>query len=320
VTLTAEPPVKTRATRRPAQAPPPPAATPAQPNVKIGNLHINVQSSSSHSSDMKSDVVTITPQMATEMLERSHDNGALNRSVKQSRVERYASDMRAGNWRLTGESIKLDCNGNVRDGQNRLFACIEAQTPFTTFVTINVPDNAFDVMDSGAPRTASDVMFIHSYENPTKIAAAVRYAIIWERKGRPDNNTYVSKADLLKWIERNQRFVEFVTLSRKIARAGIPGGDAIWATTLWVLADVDLDETYKFAESVTSGAGLTSDSGVLMLRNLLIRAKGTGKKLTVTEVAALIIKAWNAWRNGEKVRMLAWRQGGSSPEAFPKPR
>lgn len=35
------------------------------------------------------------------------------------------------------------------------------------------------------------------------------------------------------------------------------------------------------------------------------------------EVAALVVKAWNAYRTGRPVTNLRWRSGGSSPEAFP---
>ena len=44
-----------------------------------------------------------------------------NTSVKQ-----YAADMVNGNWRLTGETLKFNLSGKLFDGQNRLFAVIEA--------------------------------------------------------------------------------------------------------------------------------------------------------------------------------------------------
>ena len=35
---------------------------------------------------------------------------------------------------------------------------------------------------------------------------------------------------------------------------------------------------------------------------------------------ALTIKVWNAWRDGESIRTLSWKQGGTYPEPFPVPK
>jgi len=37
-------------------------------------------------------------------------------------------------------------------------------------------------------------------------------------------------------------------------------------------------------------------------------------------IAALVIKAWNAYRDGAPVRQLKYRIGGANPEKFPEPR
>ena len=60
-----------------------------------------------------------------------------------------------GEWQLTGEAIKLDDEGRVRDGQNRLHAIVQAGTPVRSVVARGVSEDAFDVMDTGRSRNAA---------------------------------------------------------------------------------------------------------------------------------------------------------------------
>jgi hypothetical protein len=71
------------------------------------------------------EVITITPEMAQEWLDR----GGTNRKITRRRIEAMSAAILRGEWRLTGEAIKLDKDGHVRDGQNRLHAIVEAGVP-----------------------------------------------------------------------------------------------------------------------------------------------------------------------------------------------
>ena len=61
----------------------------------------------------KVEVVRMTPDMARAILK----NNPNNRNVKRDRVSLYASDMEKGRWQLNGESIVIDADGNLKDGQ-----------------------------------------------------------------------------------------------------------------------------------------------------------------------------------------------------------
>src|SRR5437763_16593216 len=62
------------------------------------------------------EIVTITPQLAQEWLDR----GRTNRKITRRRIEAMTAAIQRGEWRLTGEAIKLDGEGRGREGQNRL--------------------------------------------------------------------------------------------------------------------------------------------------------------------------------------------------------
>ena len=54
-----------------------------------------------------------------------------------------------GEWQLTGEVIKLDDEGRVRDGQNRLHAIVEAGVPVRS-VVIYAPSRTMQGEDDHA--------------------------------------------------------------------------------------------------------------------------------------------------------------------------
>ena len=71
-------------------------------------------------------IVTITPEEAAKMLETNQRN----RNVSKNAVAAMARDMTAGHWRLNGEAIRIDGDGNLIDGQHRFSACVMSGGPF----------------------------------------------------------------------------------------------------------------------------------------------------------------------------------------------
>src|SRR5664279_4273925 len=76
-------------------------------------------------STFTADIEVITPSLAATYLEAN----IKNRKVKEKAVQRYAADMVAGEWMLTGEAIKFSDEGSLLDGQNRLRAIVMSRTP-----------------------------------------------------------------------------------------------------------------------------------------------------------------------------------------------
>jgi hypothetical protein len=64
-----------------------------------------------------SKVFTITPTIAEALL---RDYNFKNRPKKQKAITRYANDMAAQQWSVTGDTIKFSKEKRLRDGQNRL--------------------------------------------------------------------------------------------------------------------------------------------------------------------------------------------------------
>ncbi len=112
----------------------------------------------------------ITKRKAVEMLKRNEGN----RPIRRSRVTKLAEAMRRGEWKFNGESIKVNCDGRIADGQHRLEAVVESGVTIDTLVVRGLPADCFDTMDQGASRTISDVLARNGEMYYAILATAIR--------------------------------------------------------------------------------------------------------------------------------------------------
>jgi hypothetical protein len=113
----------------------------------------------------------ITPAAAAKMLQRSNFR---NRNLNNRQVDQIAQSMQLGRFKLNGETIKLDDQGNVFDGQHRLHAIIKSQIPVRICVARNLDQSVFDTVDKGRKRTDADILGIKNEKNTATLSAALR--------------------------------------------------------------------------------------------------------------------------------------------------
>lgn len=270
-------------------------------------------------------VMTVTPALATEWLARQ---GA-NRKVSPRVVDRYADAIRRGEWRLTGEAIKFDTNGDLADGQHRLQAVVLAGLPIETYVVYGIEPAAFDVMDTGRVRTGVDILYLHGYTSSTMLLhAAARFLIIIERWQEerygpiPYLNTrwgsygQTTTAQVLAYVLAHPELEDGLHTAQHVFQKNIPGGRGLWGGLLCWFGRFDADDADDFAEKVASGADLAASDPILMLRHALFEARTTHARLNELWAAAIIIKAWNAYRTKKNIGVLRFSLKG---ERFPEP-
>ena len=269
-------------------------------------------------------VETITPEIAAAYLKRK---GA-NRNISHLRVQRYAREMQRGDWLLTGEAIKF-CNGQLMDGQQRLLAVIESGVSVRMPVIRGIEHSAFEAFDTGKARLPSDLLASLGFKQTRNLAAAARVLLVWEyftetgswpRGAAPFAPTPIEAKQI---IQAHPGLQDWVRIADQLKKVGIPGGVGMWAGHLYWLSLLDdtADEDAKaFAQDLATGTNLEANDPILVLRNKLLATPRPIRQLyTMTQISALIIKAWNSYRKGEPMTQLKWSQGGARPEPFPKP-
>jgi hypothetical protein len=254
-----------------------------------------------------STVVNVTPKLAYEWLE-TNDN---NRNLKAAHVKALASDMSAGRWVFTGESLQFSKDGRLLNGQHRLHAVIASGETVKFNVVRGLDDDAQRHMDLGAKRSVSDALTMNGYKNTTVAASIGRLALMWQT-GRVTANLSSAKApssvEVQDFIFADEIIPEAAQMTKALEQKGLTSlpksavGTAIWAI---LSAGNTREDTLAFftdlAELRTEGAG---DPKKALLQRFASRTKNS-ERLSQPVSLSLILRAWNADVQGKQVGKLS---------------
>ena len=131
-------------------------------------------------------VVEVGPDLAEEWLQRNRRN----RRIRDERVERYAEQIKDGEWMLSPDAIAFDYNGKLINGQHRLKAILKAEMPARFLVATGLQPGAFKISDVGVKRTGGDILRIEGFKNPEEMASATRLMVLWAQDRLEEANKY----------------------------------------------------------------------------------------------------------------------------------
>lgn len=258
-------------------------------------------------------VFTIGPVVAEEIL-RLYNKG--NRSPKPVNIHRYSADMAAREWAVTGDTLKFSNLGLLRDGQNRLMACVRSGVPFTTHVVFGVEDSCFDRMDSGKKREGSDMLAIAGVPNTTVIASAIKWAYLIDTGAAKKRDTLDPKEILRLYNERYSGLQTYVRQAERIYRqTGHP--KSVVTALLYQFYKANSDAAQKFSDAWESGQwqGKFKAIGLMQQQIAALQSSSMGR-VHDTARAALIVKAWNLYVSGRQGRRdeIIWTPADDFPQ------
>jgi len=262
-----------------------------------------------------SKVKIITPAYAKELLEKTQAAGILNRKASNRTVEIYANEMKRGNWKLNSETVKLDENGFILDGQHRLMACVQSGCSFQTFVNFNVPRSTFDTIDCGRIRTGTQVLQMSGVQYHTVITGIVNgisefrsygHIAVKERRLTPS-------AVLEEYNSRPSDYDEAARVAmRAVGESHAMTPKSVGTLYFALVNDVGAPKTKaeKFFMEINSFD--TAENPVIekMRRwNLANKDRRISEKLR----AAYVIRSWNAYVTNSKAPRFSERDADSMP-------
>lgn len=272
------------------------------------------------SDTIKSEVITVTPHLANQLLEMN----TRNRKISPTNLAKVSLQMQRGEWELNGEAIKVAKDGRILDGQHRLKAAVDTSTTFQTLIVYGLEDHTQATMDTGTPRPLSTLLSLRGYKNGNSLAAIVTAIIRSEQwsisaaVSGGSNKYVVTNQQVFERLELETSLADLPNLVTRVSRIGIPkktGG-----LLYYKFSEIDGEDTQDFFDRLHSGAGLERGNPILVLRNSLASLKDNVKgEINQKHVAAITIKAWNKYRLGEELHQLKFRVGGANPERFPEP-
>src|SRR6201994_4902895 len=93
--------------------------------------------------------------------------------VTRRKLDVLARQMRSGEFENTGEPIIISAEGVLNNGQHRLLALVEADAVVDMDVRFGIPRRVFTKTDTGAARSAADVLTIGGVAQGTRVSSAV---------------------------------------------------------------------------------------------------------------------------------------------------
>lgn len=162
---------------------------------------------------------------------RCHHNVS-NRPLYENNVAALKQEMVRGQWRFNGEPIIISKTGKVLNGQHQMIALVLAHQDWQKDLVEEEPvidklivfgvdddDRVVNTMDTGKPRSLSDVLYRSEYfadASPgerKRLARAAQYAVatMWSRLGRQE--AYLPRqthSEAIDFLERHPRLIECI--------------------------------------------------------------------------------------------------------------
>lgn len=262
---------------------------------------------------------TITPEMATALLDKNYHNRHLNKR----NLDKVIMEINRGNFKITGESVKLSESDILLDGQHRLWGIVKTGKPQTILVIRNLDEDVFKYLDTGKTRNAADVLAIEGIANPGRMSSIARFIINFSRghyfavanSNIVDKAYMITNADTSKFVNDNlEALVESSKYGFNKYNKLLTGSTL--SALHFLFSKISEDSADDFCHKLGEGTNLDSTSPIFVLREKLRTDLRSTRKMRSLEKLALICKAWNLYRTGKIVTVLKW---DSIKEPFPKP-
>lgn len=266
--------------------------------------------------DPRVELMEVTPELARRWMEKANPQ---NRTTAPGVWRQYATDMREGRWKLTGQTISFGMDGVLLDGQHRLTAIIESGVTIQAFVAFGIDPESVDAVDIGWGRTSGNVAQMKGISNPHLAVATARMILVHRKPGihkLTDPMCRPSRTAVIALAQSDVRLAHLVAATRNGKKFHVVHA-SVECFCWYVFSEQDPARAHTFFEEFRAGANLADDNPVFHLRNRLIANQGAKAKLPRLEIIALFFQAWIAYRDRRPVRSLRWRREGPHPEGFP---
>lgn len=246
-------------------------------------------------------ILTFTPELAEYVLTNLNLH---NRPRKTAKILQYSKDMANQKWLLTGETIAFGSDDLLKDGQNRLAACIRANTSFDTHVIFGIDPRAFAVMDTGANRSHSDILGIMGVKNAEKVSSAIRLIKAFQSGKTSTQNASKLTNDELKSVYLNDMDHDLlqraVLASKSVNRVTTISMAAL--SSVYYLASLNGDEekVVTFFNHLRDSYGTARSPQKMFMKRLTELRTNPSYSVTSHDVSVLLTRAWYNFKHNKQ--------------------
>lgn len=253
---------------------------------------------------------------AQEWLDRKDDDH--QRNCASAKVEQYAGEMDAGDFRHGIPMLIFDYRGRLINGQHILsgFLRSSAET-IVVSVQINLHDKAYQAIDENKKRTLKDTFKWNGVDRPTEVASIVT-VLHQYLAGCYDDRGYLGARNgkaLATNAQGEKVRKQFPEIEQHLWKDPGTGGyslPALRAASV-ILAQIDPDHHKKFFAVLIEGLHIDSPKDpVAVLRTAVLKARKSANGRggwRHGETILRVFKAWNHSIRGESITGPLYRKG-----------
>lgn len=245
-----------------------------------------------------SEVVTVTPGLASAILQRNENN----RNVRKVKAAHYANDMARGRWTFNGEPIIIADTGDLNDGQHRLYGVIDANTPLPFLFVFGLPRESRLTVDQGGARTAGDYLAMGSMKNASTVAGVARLIMAYEAEdGRNLNRAHdYTNAQIVERVNRDDDLHPAAEYAQSVAKYAkgllIP---SLSGAAFYILSEINAEQAREYLNKVIVGENIKRGDPAFAVRNALTNLERSSK----SDRLEMVFRGWNAMRQGRKLTL-----------------
>lgn len=250
----------------------------------------------------------IEPKFAQRLLGSNLEH---QRTIAPTNLRKIEASLKDDDFMFNGQSMIVDEDGRLLDGQHRAQASVNTGIGFWTVFVSNVPSEYFKYMDCGKARTFGDVLKTMGKSRQVELAATLTRMAEYLKNpasvGAKNSFAHSELLDVLEMCPGIENSIQAVQPCSKL----MPNSQLGW---LYYLANQENPEmAQEFFYAFSTGQGLTKTSPLYHLRQRIENDRADGFHSPVREMLALLVKTWNNHISGNPVKALKWQ----TSEPFP---
>lgn len=250
--------------------------------------------------------INCTPELAEYLLVNYNKH---NRPLSKVNLKYLTREFDSGKWMINGDTIKINANGWINDGQHRLTLIAKSGFSVPLIIMSGLDPTSFKSLDVNRKRTGSDVLAINGIKSSTNASAVVKF-LKGYFDGRYSQNVMATRTLSNTEIEEYYHSLPNLDESIKFLNKYSVDCKGFIRPTLiggfhYLMGEIDTDMRDEFLIKLCSGIGLDKDSPITALRSKLIRFQfDKNSRLTNTDVLKNITYTWNQFREGKKLKVI----------------
>lgn len=267
---------------------------------------------------MKTRQKLITPELARKLLalnptgagDDSETAYQRNRKLTRPQVEKWKRVIAADRWKLTHEGVAISNTLKLLDGQHRLTAVSEGETPVEFIVFVGVDEDTFKVIGQGKTRTAADALSTTGATDTNKLSATARLIYLYLSPDRQNwRRTAVTNDETVEMVEQeHEKLVESMNFGNRLMKSVPVIHSAASAAHFLITKKHGADNPHvkAFFDGLMTHRRLEEMDPRVKLDYYLNNSRAQGKRLANMDQLALIIMTWNLIANGREVQYLRY--------------